>query len=118
MSAVTMDERDDRRTPEVDQALQGLTRLRLSGPLTAATAPRLRALVRETLEQGDARVVMDLHAVTGLDAAGVAALLDARRLLLARTGGTLVLRANRIVCRALRATRTIAAFALSNSSGM
>lgn len=118
MSAVTMDERDDRRTPEAGQALEGLTRLRLSGPLTAATAPRLRALVRDSLEQGHARVVMDLHAVTGLDAAGVAALLDARRLLLARTGGTLVLRANRIVCRALRETGTIAAFALSNGSGM
>jgi hypothetical protein len=56
--------------------------------------------------------------VTGLDAAGLAALLDARRTLHAQAGGTLVLRTNAIVCRALRETGTIAAFALSNGSGM
>jgi anti-sigma B factor antagonist len=117
MNAVAM-EPQDRQTAEAAEALEGLARLRLSGLLTAATAPQLRALVREALERGHARVVVDLQAVTGLDAAGIAALLEARRLLQARTGGTLVLRANRIVCRALRTTRTIAAFALSTGTGM
>jgi ABC-type transporter Mla MlaB component len=61
---------------------------------------------------------LDLQAVTVLDAAGVAALLDARRVLEAPTGGTLVLRANRLVCRALRETGTIAAFVLWTGPGM
>ena len=118
MSAVAIDDSVDRRTPEAGQALEGLTRLRLSGPLTVATAPQLRARIRRSVEQGHARVVVDLQAVTGLDAAGLAALLDARRTLLAQAGGTLVLRANRIVCRALRETGTITRFALSHGPGM
>jgi hypothetical protein len=48
----------------------------------------------------------------------VAALLEARRLLEAHTGGTLVLRANPIVCRALKDTGTLTAFALWTGPGM
>jgi len=117
MNAVAMG-RQDRQTPQAGEALDGLARLRLSGLLTAATAPQLRALVRDAVERGHTRVVVDLQAVTGLDAAGIAALLEARRLLQAQTGGTLLLRANRTVCRALRTSRTIAAFALSTGTGM
>jgi anti-anti-sigma factor len=95
----------------------GLERLHVSGALTAATAPALRARVRDAAGQGPGRVELDLRAVTALDAAGIAALLDARRVLEARTGGTLVLRANRLVCRALRETGTIAAFALWTGPG-
>lgn len=111
MSAVAIEEREDRQ-------LDGLTRLRLAGPLTAATAPEFRARVRHAIDHGHARVMVDLLAVTGLDAAGLAALLDARRLVHAQAGGTLVLRANAIVCRALKETGTTTAFALSNGSGM
>lgn len=92
--------------------------LRFTGPLTAATAPALRRRVRHALASGHARLVIDLQAVTALDAAGIAALLDAHRTLLAQTGGTLVLRANALVCRALKDSGTIAAFALSHGSGM
>jgi len=74
--------------------------------------------VQDAIDHGCARVLVDLQAVTGLDAAGIAVLLDARRMLLAQTGGTLVLRANGIVCRALKDTGTIVAFALSHGSGM
>ena len=118
MSAVAIEEREDRETAEAVQALEGLTRVRLAGPLTAATASVLRARMKDAVERGHTRVVVDLQAVTGLDAAGLAALLDARRLLHAQAGGTLVLRANAIVCRALKETGTITAFALSNGSGM
>ena len=41
-----------------------------------------------------------------------------RRLLEAHTGGTLVLRANPIVCRALKETGTLTAFALWTGPGM
>ena len=110
MSAVAIEEqREDRRTE---------IQLRLAGPLTAATAPHLRARVRNAVKHGHARLVVDLQAVTGLDAAGIAALLDARRTLHSQAGGTLVLRANAIVCRALKDSGTIAAFALSLGSGM
>jgi anti-sigma B factor antagonist len=117
MSAVAIAEREDRRTDDA-QALEGLLRLRLAGPLTAATAPTLRTRVRDAVSRGRARVVVDLQAVTGLDAAGIAALLDARRVIQAQDGGTLVLRANGVVCRALKETGTIAAFALWNGPGM
>src|SRR4051812_23594284 len=108
MRAVEVDERENPETSETAEALDGLAYLRLSGLLTAATAPRLRALVRDAVRRGHARLVVDLWAVTGLDAAGIAALLDARRMLQAQTGGALVLRANSVVRRALRTTRTIA----------
>jgi anti-anti-sigma regulatory factor len=74
--------------------------------------------VRNAVRRGHARLVVDLEAVTGLDAAGIAALLDARRTLLAQAGGTLVLRVNALVCRALKDSGTIAAFALTHGSGM
>lgn len=99
-------------------ALEGLARVWLAGPLTAATAPQLRARVRDAVEHGEARLLVDLQAVTGLDAAGIAALLDARRLLEAQASGTLVLRVNGVVCRALKETGTITAFALDDGPGM
>ncbi len=63
-------------------------------------------------------MLIDLQAVTALDAAGIADLLEARRVLEAQPSGTLVLRADDVVCRALKDTRTIAAFALWNGPGM
>ena len=107
-----------RPMPEHAAPAPGLERLHVRGALTAATAPSLRARVQDAVGQGPTRMELDLQAVTALDAAGVAALLDARRVLEAQTGGTLVLRANRLVCRALRETGTIAAFALWAGPGM
>jgi anti-anti-sigma factor len=118
MTAVAIAEDQDQETPEAAEALEGLARLRLSGPLIAATAPAIRSRVREALARGQARLLVDLQAVTGLDAVGIAALLEARRLTEAQPGGTLVLRANGIVCRALRESGTITAFALWNGHGM
>src|SRR4029453_4811989 len=102
-----------------EEARGGFTGVRLlAGPLTAATAPALRAEVRAAIEQGRTALLLDLDAVTGVDAVGVAALLEARRLLEGHTGGTLVLRANPIVCRALKEPGTLAAFALWTGPGM
>lgn len=106
-------------TPHRDRCPAGVTCLRLAGPLTAVTAPSLRARVRQAVDDyGEARLLIDLHGVTAIDAAGIAALLDARRVLETQTGGTLVLRANAVVCRALKDTGTYAAFALWNGPGM
>jgi anti-sigma B factor antagonist len=96
----------------------GLTRLRLTGPLTSSTAPSLRARVRAAVRDGQTRLLIDLEAVTALDAAGIAALLEARRVLEAQPGGTLVLRANEVVGRALKDTGTFAAFAIWNGPGI
>lgn len=117
MSAVGSDMRD-RQAMLAASPSELLEGLRVEGRLTAATAPFLRARVREVVVHGPSRLMIDLQAVTALDAAGIAALLDARRVLEAQTGGTLVLRANGMVCRALKETGTITAFALWNGSGM
>ena len=118
MGALVIEERQDREWSQAAEALDGLPRVRFAGPLTAGTASTLRARMRQALARGEAGIVVDLQAVTALDAAGIAALLDARRSLRAQAGGTLVLRANAIVCRALKASGTIAAFALSSGIGM
>jgi anti-sigma B factor antagonist len=118
MSAVLSDTYDTPTRPADAPPPEGLPRLRVAGALTAATAPALRARVRDAVGRGHARMVIDLQAVTALDAVGIAALLDARRVLEARTGGTLVLCANRVVCRALKETGTITAFALWTGRGM
>jgi anti-sigma B factor antagonist len=118
MEVVAMAVHEDEATPDAAQAPPGLARVRLAGPLTAVTAPALRARVREVARAGHTRLLIDLEAVTVVDAAGIAALLEARRVLEAQAGGTLVLRANPVVCRALKDTGTIAAFALSTGHGM
>jgi len=115
MSAGSVAEQEAR----TEESSESFTCVRLlAGPLTAATAPALRAEVRAAIDQGHTALLVDLDEVTGVDAAGVAALLEARRLLEAHTGGTLVLRANSIVCRALKETGTLTAFALWTGSGM
>lgn len=101
---------------EVQEGVAG--QLRLAGPLTAVTAPSFRSRLCEAVRDGQGHMVIDLHAVTAVDAAGVAALLEARRLIEAQTGGTLALRANDVVCRALKDTGTIAAFALWTGPGI
>jgi anti-anti-sigma factor len=116
MSAAVMDEQGPET--EAADAPDGLPQLRLTGPLTAATAPMLRARVQDALARGESRLLVDLQGVTGLDAAGIAALLDAHRQLQARTGGTLVLRTNPIVCRALKETGTITVFTGTTGHGM
>ena len=100
---------------EVQEGVAG--NLRLAGPLTAVTAPKFRSRVREAVRDGQIHMVIDLRAVTALDAAGIAALLEARRVLEAQPRGTLVLRTNAVVCRALKDTATITAFALWTGPG-
>lgn len=109
---------DNEVTPDAAQSPYGLGRLRFAGPFTAVTAPALRAQVRTAVRDGQTRMLIDLHAVTARDAAGIAGLLEAHRVLEAQASGTLVLRANDVVCRALKDTGTIAAFALWNGPGM
>lgn len=61
---------------------------------------------------------IDRPAVRPRGGAGIAAHLDARRVLEAPTGGTLVVRTDGGECRALEEAGTIAAFALWNRPGM
>jgi hypothetical protein len=62
--------------------------------------------------------VMNVPTVTAPDSASMATPLDARRVLEAQTGGTLVVRTDDVECRALEEAGTIAAFALWNGPGM
>jgi anti-sigma B factor antagonist len=115
----TVELREGGATPDRARALDGVACLRLSGPLTAVTAPSLRARVRQAVhDDGEASLLIDLRAVTAIDAAGIAALLEARRVLEGQAGGTLVLRTNSLVSRALKGTGTISAFVLRNGPGM
>jgi anti-anti-sigma factor len=117
--AVTAPKHDQRATPDTGRAPAGVACLRVAGPLTAVTTPAFSARVRQAVQDyGGARLLIDLHCVTAVDAAGIAALLEARRVLEAQTGGTLVLRANAVVCRALEDTGTHSSFALWTGSGM
>ncbi|MGH7279601.1 MAG: STAS domain-containing protein [Candidatus Rokuibacteriota bacterium] len=93
-----------------DRERAGLTRLCLLGPITAATAPRVRDVIRGYAERGCDRLLLDLERVTAVDAVGVAALLSGQKLIDARPGGALVLRLNAEVRRALRDSGTIAVF--------
>jgi anti-anti-sigma factor len=85
-------------------AAEGLRSLRVAGPLTVATAPDLRRRLREETAAGGTGLVLDLEAVTGLDASGVAALLEAARV------GDLTVRVNPVVLLALKHTGTLTAF--------
>jgi anti-anti-sigma factor len=98
----------------VGLAPEGLRSLRVAGPLTLATAPDLRRRLREEARADHTPLVLDLQAVTGLDASGVAALLDASRYIDARRGGRLKVRANPVVIRALKESGTLTAFNICN----
>ena len=95
----------------------GLRSARLGGEFTAGTAGRLRNLFCQATARGETRLILDLHAVTAMDACGVAALLYGQRALDAE-GGRLVLRANRIVAWALKESGTVPAFEIWNGAGM
>ncbi len=86
--------------PEAGRA----TRLVVRGELDAASAPRLRTHIRSALAAGITRVVVDLAAVSFIDAAGLGVLVGARRRL-ADAGGELeVVHASRPVRRVLEIT--------------
>lgn len=89
--------------------VEGLTHLRLAGPITAATSAGARQALRESARRSDFKLLVDLQDVTALDASGVAALLEGRREI-DGAQGVMVLRANGLVIRALRQTRTLGVF--------
>jgi anti-anti-sigma factor len=95
--------------PQAPAALP-LPRLRVGGPLTAATAPGLRAQLRSYAEQGCTRVVVDLESVASIDAAGLAALLAGRDLLEAQPGGALLLQLGPSLRATLKRAGAIGAF--------
>ncbi|HEV2054505.1 MAG TPA: STAS domain-containing protein [Methylomirabilota bacterium] len=96
--------------PQPEAPMPGLTRLRLAGPITAATSAGAREALLESARRSDFRLLVDLHDVTALDASGVAALLEGRRQIDGHEQGVMVLRANEIVIRALKESGTMAAF--------
>ncbi|MBI4610286.1 MAG: STAS domain-containing protein [Candidatus Rokubacteria bacterium] len=98
-------------------ASDGLVRLRLGGAITAATAPRLRKLIRGYARPGDARLLVDLEGVPAIDVCGIAALLDGLKVIEAQPGGVMMLRVNPTVRQALRKSGTITAFRFWNGQG-
>ena len=99
---------------QMDEALlEGLTHLRLAGPLTAATSAGARQTLRESAHRSEFRLLVDLQDVTALDASGIAALLDGRRAIEGHAQGVMLLRANGLVIRALKQTGTLGVFDFS-----
>ena len=97
------------QTPVAGALVEGLTHLRLAGPITAATSAGARQALRESARRSDFKLLVDLQEVTALDASGVAALLEGRREI-DGAQGVMVLRANGLVIRALKQTRTLGVF--------
>jgi anti-anti-sigma factor len=100
----------DSQPQAVKAPVKGLTHLRLAGPITAATSARTREALRESARRSDFKLLVDLQDVTALDASGIAALLEGRRAIDGHAQGVMVLRANGLVIRALKQTRTLSAF--------
>src|SRR5687768_13376083 len=99
--------------PQVAEApVKGLTHLRLAGLITAATSAGARQALRQSARRSDFRLLVDLQDVTALDASGVAALLEGRREIDGHAERVMLLRANRLVIRGLRQTRTLGVFDL------
>src|SRR5688572_10697191 len=97
--------------PQVAGALlEGITHMRLAGPITAATSAGARQALRESARRSDFKLLVDLQDVTSLDASGVAALLDDRREIDGHAQGVMLIRANGLVIRALKQTPTLGAF--------
>ncbi len=96
----------------VPQAAGELVHLRLRGPLTVSTAPRLRDLICAHAGAVDRRLLVDLEAVTAVDAGGIAALLDGQRAIETAAAARMFVRANPMVTWALKRSGTIAAFRL------
>jgi anti-anti-sigma factor len=92
--------------------------LRLAGPVTAAGASRLKAAIRRSIANRHVRLVVDLRAVTAIDVTGIAGLLDAHRAIASGGAGTMVLKVNAIVRRALRESGTVAVFHLADGQAM
>ncbi len=94
----------------VPRAAGELVHLRLRGPLTVSTAPRLRDLICAYTAAADRRLLVDLEGVTAVDASGIAALLDGQRAVAATPAGGMFLRLNPTVTRALKRSGTLPAF--------
>lgn len=91
-------------------AMGHVVRLRRCGVLGAVTAAGVRDLVRNHASIGCGRLVVDFETVGSIDAAGITALLEARRLVETGAGGALSLHVAPVVDRALRRTGTASAF--------
>jgi anti-anti-sigma factor len=96
----------------VPQAAGKLVHLRLRGPLTASTAPRLRSVIDAQANEPQCRLLVDLEAVTAVDASGIALLLEAQRAIEATATGRVFVHANPLVTWALKRSGTITAFRL------
>ena len=86
----------------------GVTRLAVHGEIDSDVSEAFSALVVDTVEQEDVTdLVIDLHHVTFLAAAGVRALLDGRNAAARRACPFSVVNAHGVVLKVLNAVRVI-----------
>ena len=94
----------------------GRARVRVTGDLDAATAPRLRRCLSELAELGVDDFALDLSGVRFFDCAGLGALVSAKKRLRATGGDLRVVAASRTVRRVLVLTGFAGAFGLGDGS--
>jgi anti-sigma B factor antagonist len=93
----------------------GRARMRVTGELDAATAPRLRRCLSELAELGVDDFALDLGGVSFLDCAGLGALVSAKKRMRAVGGDVRVVSASRTVRRVLTLTGFARSFGLDGA---
>jgi anti-sigma B factor antagonist len=107
-------------TVEIEAKLdpEHVVELKLAGRLTAASAPALKASIGRCIARRPVRLVVDLSAVTALDATAIAALLDAQRIITSRGGEAMTLTVNPLVRRVLKESGTVSVFRIGDGPAM
>jgi anti-sigma B factor antagonist len=77
-----------------------------AGDLDLATAPRLQRVLRELLDEGRTRILMDMGGVTFVDSSGLGILVGAYKAARARGGDVKFANASREVRKLFQITRT------------
>jgi anti-sigma B factor antagonist len=77
--------------PEIHSLDRGVTRVRLTGEVDIATAPRLQQTLDELVREGHTRLLIDLSDATFIDSTGLGVLLHTVKQLRRRRGRLAVL---------------------------
>jgi anti-sigma B factor antagonist len=86
---------------------------RVTGEVDIATAPALREHLLAALDQPGHRILLDLSAVTFMDASGLDVLVFVKRMAVRRGGALRLLAPPAAICRLLTASGLLGYFAMS-----
>ncbi len=78
----------------------------LNGELDVAVAPRLKSLLKETIEQGNKKIVVDMNGVKFIDSSCLGVMVNAHKLALERHAAVRFARSSEEVRKIFELTRT------------